>query len=138
MQVSGQEQYCTLSNPRILPPLLWPDYLCVTYNCQYAALHKPEKLGEIPISRYTPANNSYICLTVNVPYNHHLILIKGVTDNEPVYSHFLPTKGRCEVTTLTLGIGSTVDYAMVSLVQDTHKKDHLCLLARFSLDLSTL
>ncbi|XP_063295709.1 protein angel homolog 1 [Pelobates fuscus] len=93
-----------------------------------------------------------------------------------VYSHFLVAKGRPEVTTIPLGIGSTVDYIFYSaepLVEDNtshgvrfyqdnklkllgrlcllsendlwpahglpnqfYCSDHLCLLARFALDIS--
>ncbi|KAM8921660.1 protein angel homolog 1 [Pelodytes ibericus] len=93
-----------------------------------------------------------------------------------VYSHFLPVKGRPEVTTIPMGVGSTVDYIFYSsepiaegsmshgvrFYQDNELKllgrlcllseddllaahglpnpfccsDHLCLLARFGLDLS--
>ncbi|OCT68175.1 protein angel homolog 1 isoform X2 [Xenopus laevis] len=211
-KVSGQEKYCTLSNPRMLPPLLWPDYLGVTNNCQYATQLKPKNLDKRLYTRQQLLQLRYCECALQRP--PHLLLIKGVTDIEPdafakagnpvppnvfpephstflrppfilshslyltsVYSHFLPTKGRAEVTTLPMGIGSTVDYIFYSaepphqcrsrhgyqVNQDSHLKllgrlcllseddlwvaqglpnpfccsDHLCLLARFSLDLST-
>ncbi|KAM3919943.1 protein angel homolog 1 isoform 2-T2 [Leptodactylus fuscus] len=104
------------------------------------------------------------------------LLLQHNLDLTSVYTHFLPSKGRVEVTTMTLGIGSTVDYIFYSaepipvrgrkhglrFYQDAQLKllgrlcllseedlwaaqglpnpfccsDHLCLLARFSLDLS--
>ncbi|KAE8586066.1 hypothetical protein XENTR_v10021539 [Xenopus tropicalis] len=211
-KVSGQEQYCTLSNPRILPPLLWPDYLGVTDNCQYAKLHKPKNLDKPIYTRQQLLELRYCECALQRP--PHLVFIKGVTDNEPddfakashpvsptnfpespstflrlpftlrhslhlksAYSHFLPSKGCAEVTTLPMGIGSTVDYIFYSVESSAQGKsrqvipvhrdsqlkllghlrllceddlwvaqglpnpfccsDHLCLLARFSMDLTT-
>ncbi|KAM4012947.1 protein angel homolog 1 isoform 2-T6 [Anomaloglossus baeobatrachus] len=104
------------------------------------------------------------------------LLLEHGLDLASVYSHFLPDKGRCEVTTMALGAGSAVDYIFYSAepvpvcsskhglryYKDAQLKllgrlsllseedlwaaqglpnpfccsDHLCLLARFSLDLS--
>ncbi|KAG8562053.1 hypothetical protein GDO81_015578 [Engystomops pustulosus] len=105
------------------------------------------------------------------------LLLQHNLDLTSVYTHFLPAKGRFEVTSMTLGTGSNVDYIFYSakpvpvrgnkhglrFYQDTQLKllgrlcllseedlwaaqglpnpfccsDHLCLLARFSLDQST-
>ncbi|XP_073494201.1 protein angel homolog 1 [Phyllobates terribilis] len=104
------------------------------------------------------------------------LLLEHSLDLTSVYSHFLPAKGRFEVTTMPLGSGSVVDYIFYSaepipvcslkhglrFYKDAQLKllgrlcllseedlwaaqglpnpfccsDHLCLLARFSLDLS--
>ncbi|KAG9481706.1 hypothetical protein GDO78_010768 [Eleutherodactylus coqui] len=148
--------------------------------CDYS-LRRPEHLATIkgvtdknPDPLGEPAHD---ILSYGVPaFRPQPLLLQHNLDLTSAYSHFLPAKGRFEVTTMTLGMGSTVDYIFYSaepipvrgtkhglrFYQDTQLKllgrlsllseedlwaaqalpnpfccsDHLCLLTRFSLDLS--
>lgn len=147
------------------------------------ALQRPEHLVTIegvtdkkPDPHKEPA---YDFLDNGVPsFRSEPLLLQHSLDLTSVYTHYLPAKGRFEVTTMALGRGSTVDYIFYSadpipvrgmkhglrFYQDAQLKllgrlcllseedlwaaqglpnpfccsDHLCLLARFSLDLSAV
>ncbi|XP_052502204.1 protein angel homolog 1 isoform X4 [Budorcas taxicolor] len=55
-----------------------------------------------------------------------------------VYTHFLPQHGRPEVTTMPLGLGTTVDYIFFSAesCENGNRTDHLCLLASFGMEVT--
>lgn len=145
------------------------------------ALQRPEQLPTIGgLTDKTPdplKEPPYDTLENGAPsFRSQPLLLQHNLDLTSVYTHFLPAKGRYEVTTMALGRGSTVDYIFYSaepapvrgmkhglkIYQDARLKllgrlcllseedlwaaqglpnpfccsDHLCLLARFSLDLS--
>lgn len=150
--------------------------------CDFA-LQRPEHLAMIegvtdkePDPHKEPA---YDALENGAPsFRSQPHLLQHNLDLTSVYTHFLPVKGRFEVTTMALGRGSNVDYIFYSATpvplrgmkhglrfyQDAQLKllgrlcllseedlwaaqglpnpfccsDHLCLLARFSLDLSAV
>ncbi|KAG8451563.1 hypothetical protein GDO86_003675 [Hymenochirus boettgeri] len=78
--VSGQERY-RASNLRTLPPLLWPDCLGITDNCQYITLKKPKETDIRVYSRQQLLQLRYCDCCIQRPPD--LPLIKGVTDNVP-------------------------------------------------------
>ncbi|XP_010021273.1 PREDICTED: protein angel homolog 1 [Nestor notabilis] len=195
-KVSGQEDFSQqLYSRKMLAPL-WPSSLGVTDNCQYVTLWQTKKQGRRKYSRDFLLQFHYCDLACERPA--HLVLLEGVTDAKPdrpphwpkpaamvkdpdpqpfVPSHFLPQRGRPEVTTMPMGLGTTVDYIFYSaepvenrntggrrLYQDGALKllgrlsllsedvllmanglpnpfcssDHLCLLASFGLEISSL
>ncbi|XP_040267182.1 protein angel homolog 1 isoform X2 [Bufo bufo] len=160
-----------------------------TYNRQrllelrycHCALQRPEHLvmmkgvtDKKPDPRREPAHD--ILDNGEPSFRSQPLLLQHSLDLTSVYTHFLPAKGRFEVSTMALGRGRTVDYIFYSaepipvrgtkhglrFYKDTQLKllgrlcllseedlwaaqglpnpfccsDHLCLLARFSLDLS--
>ncbi|NXE12378.1 ANGE1 protein, partial [Lophotis ruficrista] len=198
-KVSGQEDFSQQSYSRKLLVPLWPSSLGVTDNCQYVALCQPKKLGRRKYSRNFLLHFRFCDVACERP--PQLVLLEGVTDAKPginggffrlssgviqhglnltsVYSHFLPQRGRPEVTTMPMGLGATVDYIFYSaepvrngnrggewrrLYRDGALKllgrlsllsedalllanglpnpfcssDHLCLLASFGLEISSL
>ncbi|NXX15587.1 ANGE1 protein, partial [Podargus strigoides] len=198
-KVSGQEDFSQQFYSRKLQAPLWPSSLGVTDNCQYVTPCQPKKLGRRKYSRDFLLQFRFCNVACERP--PQLILLEGVTDAKPgingrffslssgvirhglnltsVYSHFLPQRGRPEVTTMPMGLGATVDYIFYSaepvangnrggecrrLYQDGALKllgrlallsedvlllanglpnpfcssDHLCLLASFGLEISSL
>ncbi|XP_012707054.2 protein angel homolog 1 [Fundulus heteroclitus] len=149
--VSGQEDLSyKLSYHRLLAPL-WPSSLGISDTCQYISECKAQSQNpetrqythEFMLQlRYCPA----ACVR---PQN--LILIPGVTDNEPdasgdvqdyekrfrdplrhrvdlesVYKHVLPGSGTPEVTTLHSEGAATVDYIFYSPKRTFSKDQRAC------------
>ncbi|NWU98122.1 ANGE1 protein, partial [Upupa epops] len=205
-KVSGQENFShQLCSRKLLAPL-WPSSLGVTDNCQYATQSQLENPGRRKYSRDFLLQFRFCSVACKQP-PHLLLLegvtdIKpavtaslffvdkwclfmcrssGVIQHglnlTSVYSHFLPQRGRPEVTTMPMGVGNTVDYIFYSaepvnngnrggrrLYKDGALKllgrlsllsedvlllanglpnafcssDHLCLLASFGLEISSL
>ncbi|NXX77958.1 ANGE1 protein, partial [Urocolius indicus] len=199
-KVSGQEDFSQQLYSRKLQAPLWPSSLGVTDSCRYVTLCQPKKLaGRQQYSRDFLLQFRYCAAACERP--PQLVLLEGVTDAKPgingkffslssgiiqhglnltsVYSHFLPQRGRPEVTTMPMGLGATVDYIFYSaepvesgnrggecrrLYRDGALKllgrlsllsedsllmanglpnpfcssDHLCLLASFGLEISSL
>ncbi|NXY88944.1 ANGE1 protein, partial [Alcedo cyanopectus] len=198
-KVSGQEEYSQQLYSRKLLVPLWPSSLGVTDSCQYVSFCQPKKPGRLQYSRGFLLQFQFCDAACERP--PQLVLLQGVTDAKPgmegafcslssgilqhglnltsVYSHFLPQRGRPEVTTMPMGLGATVDYIFYSaqpvgsgdrggesrrLYQDGalkllgrlallsedvlllanglpnpfYSSDHLCLLASFGLETSSL
>ncbi|XP_008940843.1 PREDICTED: protein angel homolog 1 [Merops nubicus] len=195
-KVSGQEDFSQQLYSRKLLAPLWPSSLGVTDSCQYVTLCQPKKSGRRKYSRDFLLQFRFCDAACERPLQ--LVLLEGVTDAKPdrpahwpepaavatdpdpqpfVPSHFLPQRGRPEVTTMPMGLGATVDYIFYSakpvengnrggrrLYRDGALKllgrlsllsedvllmanglpnpfcssDHLCLLASFGLEISTL
>ncbi|XP_068255754.1 protein angel homolog 1 isoform X2 [Nyctibius grandis] len=195
-KVSGQEDFSQQLYSRKLLAPLWPSSLGVTANCQYVTLCQPKKLGRRKYSRDFLLQFHYCDVACERP--PQLVFLEGVTDAKPdrpahwpkpaavvkdpdpqpfIPSHFLPQRGRPEVTTMPMGLGATVDYIFYSaqpvkngnragrrLYRDGALKllgrlsllsedvlllanglpnpfcssDHLCLLASFGLEISSL
>ncbi|XP_009992270.1 PREDICTED: protein angel homolog 1 [Chaetura pelagica] len=195
-KVSGQEDFSQQYYSRKLLAPLWPSSLGVTDRCQYVTLCQPKKLGRHKYSRDFLLQFRFCDIACERP--QQLVLLEGVTDAKPdcpahspkpaalvkdpdpqpfIPSHFLPQRGRPEVTTMPMGLGATVDYIFYSaepvkngnkggrrLYQDGALKllgrlsllsedvlllanglpnpfcssDHLCLLASFGLEISSL
>nr|XP_021398482.1 protein angel homolog 1 isoform X2 [Lonchura striata domestica] len=193
-KVSGQEDFSQQLYSRKLLAPLWPSSLGLTDKCQYVTLSQPKKPGRREYSRDFLLQFRFCDVACERP--PQLVLLEGVTDAKPdrpadwpkpaamvkdpdpqpfVPSHFLPQRGRPEVTTMPMGLGATVDYIFYSaepveskagrrLYKDGALKllgrlsllsedvllmanglpnpfcssDHLCLLASFGLEISSL
>ncbi|XP_010214680.1 PREDICTED: protein angel homolog 1 [Tinamus guttatus] len=195
-KVSGQEDFSQQLHPRKLLAPLWPSSLGVTDNCQFVSVCPSKKSDRRKYSRDFLLQFHFCDAACERP--PQLIFLEGVTDAKPdrpahwpkhaavvndpdsqpfFPSHFLPQRGRPEVTTMPMGLGATVDYIFYSaepmengdrggrrLYQDGALKllgrlsllsedvllmanglpnpfcssDHLCLLASFGLEISSL
>ncbi|XP_034624354.1 protein angel homolog 1 isoform X2 [Trachemys scripta elegans] len=132
-KVSGQEDFSQQLHQRKLQTPLWPSSLGITENCQYVSLCQPKKSDRRKYSRNFLLQFRFCDAACERPT--HLILWKGVTDVKPdrpahwpkhltmvndpdpelfFPSHFLPQRGRPEVTTMPMGLGATVDYIFYS------------------------
>uniref|UniRef100_A0A2K5NHR3 Protein angel homolog 1 n=1 Tax=Cercocebus atys TaxID=9531 RepID=A0A2K5NHR3_CERAT len=139
-KVSGQEDFSHQLYQRKLQAPLWPSSLGITDCCQYVSSCHPkrserpagwaESVFEEDTSELEPASSR----TVGT-IQHCLHLTS-------VYTHFLPQRGRPEVTTMPLGLGMTVDYIFFSAesCENGNRTDHrlyrdgtLKLLGRLSL-----
>ncbi|XP_068110597.1 protein angel homolog 1 [Hyperolius riggenbachi] len=181
--INDRCQYVSRSPPKVKDRKIYTrQRLLELRYCEYALQRPPDLLPIKGVTDRTPDSESTAAQAGIFPdppaslfrtphlLQHHLQLTSA-------YTHFLPAKGRHEVTTFPLGIGSTVDYIFYSaepvpicstnhglrLFQDGKLKllgrlsllceddlwaaqglpnpfccsDHLCLLVRFSLDLSS-
>ncbi|NWH81813.1 ANGE1 protein, partial [Piaya cayana] len=208
-KVSGQEDFSQQLYSRKLLAPLWPSSLGVTDNCQYVTLRQPKKQDRRKYSRDFLLQFRFCCVACERPPHLVLLegvtdakpgingrflacdfpssilmnmssgIIRHGLNLTSVYSHFLPQKGRPEVTTMPMGLGATVDYIFYTaepvengnrggkcrrLYRDGALKllgrlsllsedvlllanglpnpfcssDHLCLLASFGLEISSL
>ncbi|XP_070272269.1 protein angel homolog 1 isoform X2 [Myotis yumanensis] len=143
-KVSGQEDFSHQLYQRKLQAPLWPSALGITDGCQYVTSCHPkrserpagwaESVLEEDMSEPEPEPEPVSPRTVGT-IQHCLHLTS-------VYTHFLPQHCRPEVTTMPLGIGTTVDYIFFSAesCENGNRTDHrlyqdgtLKLLGRLSL-----
>ncbi|XP_069494122.1 protein angel homolog 1 isoform X2 [Ambystoma mexicanum] len=160
------------------------DFLLQFQFCEAACQRPPDLLrldGVTDAKPVPPDDWSQRVAKVNTPDSEGSSLrapgtIQHGLSLTSVYNHFLPAKGRAEVTTMPMGFGATVDYiffsaepfhdviqggrrpyrngalrligrlsllseedlwAAVGLPNPFCSSDHLCLLARFGMDLAT-
>ncbi|NXD75680.1 ANGE1 protein, partial [Halcyon senegalensis] len=207
-KVSGQEDFSQQLYSRQLLAPLWPSSLGVTDNCQYVTFCQPKKPGRRKYSRGFLLQFRFCDAACERPPQLVLLegvtdakpalhpslfffgkwwlfmcrssgIIRHGLNLTSVYSHFLPQRGRQEVTTMPMGLGATVDYIFYSaepvengnrggecrrlykdgalkllgrlslLSEDVlllanglpnpfYSSDHLCLLASFGLEISSL
>ncbi|XP_063804329.1 protein angel homolog 1 isoform X3 [Pseudophryne corroboree] len=127
-KVSGQR----LSGPPHSKPLsspLWPDILGINNHCQYVT----QKATRTTDRRMYTREDILQLRDYALLRPEYLAVIEGVTDKQPggeelgprlllqhrlnltsAYLHYLAAKNRPEVTILSLGVGSTVDYIFYS------------------------
>ncbi|NWV21591.1 ANGE1 protein, partial [Origma solitaria] len=186
--VTDKCQYVTLCQPKKLGRRQYSrDFLLQFRFCDVACERPPQLIlleGVTDAKPVASAREHSAVTTVLKPHNVLSFLGKqcsGVIQHglnlTSVYSHFLPHRGRPEVTTMPMGLGATVDYIFYSaepvenkagecrrLYKDGELKllgrlsllsedvllmanglpnpfcssDHLCLLASFGLEISSL
>uniref|UniRef100_A0ABI7XXZ1 Endonuclease/exonuclease/phosphatase domain-containing protein n=1 Tax=Felis catus TaxID=9685 RepID=A0ABI7XXZ1_FELCA len=111
-KVSGQEDFSHQLYQRKLQAPLWPSSLGITDCCQYITFCHPKRSerpagwAESVLEEDTLEPEPVLPRTVGT-IQHCLHLTS-------VYTHFLPQHGRPEVTTMPLGLGTTVDYIFFS------------------------
>ncbi|XP_045307570.1 protein angel homolog 1 isoform X3 [Leopardus geoffroyi] len=111
-KVSGQEDFSHQLYQRKLQAPLWPSSLGITDCCQYITFCHPKRSerpagwAESVLEEDTLEPEPVLPRTVGT-IQHSLHLTS-------VYTHFLPQHGRPEVTTMPLGLGTTVDYIFFS------------------------
>ncbi|KFV12322.1 Protein angel 1, partial [Tauraco erythrolophus] len=186
--VTDNCQYITLCQPKKLDRRKYSrDFLLQFRFCDVACERPPQLVllegvtDAKPVASAREHPTSAVTTVLNTASSSFLPLSSGVIQHglnlTSVYSHFLPQRGRPEVTTMPMGLGATVDYIFYSaepvkngnrggrrLYQDGALKllgrlsllsedvlslanglpnpfcssDHLCLLASFGLEISSL
>ncbi|NXK33558.1 ANGE1 protein, partial [Piprites chloris] len=184
--VTDNCQYVTRCQPKKPGRLEYSrDFLLQFRFCDVACERPPHLvlLEGVTDVKPVPSSREHSAVTA-VPKRHHSLsflgkwcsgVIQHGLNLTSVYSHFLPQRGRPEVTTMPMGLGATVDYIFYSaepvenragrrLYKDGALKllgrlsllsedvllmanglpnpfcssDHLCLLASFGLEISSL
>ncbi|XP_045434356.1 protein angel homolog 1 isoform X5 [Pipistrellus kuhlii] len=113
-KVSGQEDFSHQLYQRKLQAPLWPSALGITDGCQYVTSRHPKRSerpagwAESVLEEDTPEPEPEPISPRTIGTIQHCLHLTSV------YTHFLPQHCRPEVTTMPLGIGTTVDYIFFS------------------------